>query len=247
MRHSRSVNVPQQRLSKGVDLEGLLVTRLSQGDDRCSAKMAPMDAPVKLTYSDFLLFLDDGKRHELIDGDHYVTPSPNLRHQTISGRLHYAITAYLEVNPIGLVWAAPLDVVLSHHDVVEPNLIYVSNGRAPVLTKQNIKGAPDLAVEILSPGTRKTDEVIKRRAYERRSRRILGGRSGTGSGQDLSDARREVHARGGALGGTSRHPHDPTAPRPANRSDRALSAGLKSLRRNRSCCSADLQVPTWQA
>ena len=41
---------------------------------------------VKLTYDDFLLFPDDGKRHELIDGEHYVTPSPNVKHQ--SSRRH---------------------------------------------------------------------------------------------------------------------------------------------------------------
>jgi len=57
--------------------------------------------------------------------------------------------------------------VLSKHDVVEPDLLYVSNERRSILTEQNIQGAPDLAVEILSPGTRKTDEVTKRRAYER--------------------------------------------------------------------------------
>lgn len=50
--------------------------------------MDPAGHNVKLTYDDFLLFPDDGKRHELIDGEHYVTPSPNIRHQGISGRLH---------------------------------------------------------------------------------------------------------------------------------------------------------------
>jgi len=133
-------------------------------ESRVTSKSAPS---VKLTYADFVLFPDDGKRHELIDGEHYVTPSPNLRHQTISGRLHLWIGKYLEERPVGRVWSAPLDVVLSQHDVVEPDLIYVSNARGSILTKQNIQGAPDLAVEILSPGTRKTDEITKRHAYER--------------------------------------------------------------------------------
>jgi Uma2 family endonuclease len=123
--------------------------------------------PEKLTYADFLLFPDDGKRHELIDGEHYVTPSPNLRHQTISGRLHHLISIYLDDRPIGEVWAAPLDTVLSNFDVVEPDLIYVSRERSSILTTQNIRGAPDLVIEILSPGTLRRDEGIKRRAYER--------------------------------------------------------------------------------
>ena len=56
---------------------------------------------VKLTYDDFVLFPDDGQRHELIDGCHYVTPSPNVRHQVISGRLHAILWAHLDAHPIG--------------------------------------------------------------------------------------------------------------------------------------------------
>ena len=131
---------------------------------RFTSNSAP---PVKLAYEDFLLFPDDGKRHELIDGEHYVSPSPNVRHQTLSGRLHRLIGNYLDVEPIGDVWSAPLDVVLSKYDVVEPDLIYVSKRRQSILTTQNVKGAPDLAIEILSRGTRRRDTVIKHRAYER--------------------------------------------------------------------------------
>jgi len=68
---------------------------------------------VKLTYEDFVLFPDDGKRHELIDGEHYVTASPNLRHQKILGRLYLLIASWLETNPIGEVFLSPLDVVFA--------------------------------------------------------------------------------------------------------------------------------------
>ena len=123
---------------------------------------------MKLTYDDFLLFPDDGKRHELIDGEHYVTPSPNMRHQRISGSLHLLIGNWLEEHRVGKVFYAPLDVVMSTFDVVEPDLLYMSNERAAeVLTAQHVRGAPDLVVEIGSPGTRKRDETIKRRLYER--------------------------------------------------------------------------------
>src|SRR5262245_10094978 len=97
----------------------------------------------KLTYDDFLLFPDDGKRHELIDGAHYVTPSPNMRHQRILGTLYLAIGNYLEVNPIGEVFFAPLDVVISHFDVVEPDLLYLSRERAAqVAVPEHIRGVP---------------------------------------------------------------------------------------------------------
>jgi Uma2 family endonuclease len=123
---------------------------------------------VKLTYDDFLLFPDDGKRHELIDGEHYVTPSPNLKHQRISGRLFWALESHLRMHPVGEVFYAPLDIVLSAHDVVEPDLFYISHQRAAeVLTPLHARGAPELVIEIASKGTRKRDETIKRRLYER--------------------------------------------------------------------------------
>ena len=95
--------------------------------------------PVKLTYADFVRFPDDGRRHELIDGDRYVTPSPTVRHQTISGRLHQAVGNFLEQHPLGQIWAAPLDVVLSDGNIVEPDLVYVSRERAAVLVISRAK------------------------------------------------------------------------------------------------------------
>ena len=123
---------------------------------------------VKLTYDDFVLFPDDGKRHELIDGEHYVTPSPNRKHQKVLGNLHLLIGNWLEQHPIGQVYFAPFDVIFSMFDVVEPDLLYMSNERAArVLTDANVKGAPELVVEIGSEGTRGRDETLKRRLYER--------------------------------------------------------------------------------
>jgi len=123
---------------------------------------------VKLTYDDFVLFPDDGMRHELIDGEHYVTPSPNRKHQKVSGNLHLLIASWLEEHPIGQIYYAPFDVVFSKFDVVEPDLLYMSNERATeVLTQANVQGAPEIVIEIGSPGTRKRDETIKRRLYER--------------------------------------------------------------------------------
>jgi len=124
---------------------------------------------VKLTYDDFLLFPEDGKRHELIDGEHYVTPSPNLRHQRVSGRLYLVIGNWLEAHPVGRLYYAPLDVLFSNYDVVEPDLLYVSNERAAsaLANGKHVTGAPDLVIEIGSPSTRRRDETIKRRLYER--------------------------------------------------------------------------------
>lgn len=123
---------------------------------------------VKLTYADFVHFPDDGRRHELIDGDHYVTPAPNATHQIILGNLHLLIGNWLEAYPIGRVFLSPFDVVASNFDVVEPDLLYLSHARAnAVLTPKHIRGVPELVVEIASKSTRRRDETIKRQLYER--------------------------------------------------------------------------------
>lgn len=126
------------------------------------------DPGLKLTYDDFVLFPDDGRRHELIDGEHYATPSPSLRHQRVSKRLFLRISAWLDRHPLGEIFYAPLDVIFSNFDVVEPDLLYVSRERAQtLLAGQHVTGAPDLVVEIGSPTTRQRDETIKRRLYEK--------------------------------------------------------------------------------
>ena len=130
--------------------------------------MRPASSRVKLTYDDFLLFPDDGQRHELIDGEHHVTPSPNIRHQLILGNLFFLIRSWLEHSKTGAVFMAPLDVVFTRFDIVEPDVLYVSNARAKaVLTAANVQGVPELVIEIGSPSTRKRDETIKKQLYER--------------------------------------------------------------------------------
>jgi Uma2 family endonuclease len=127
----------------------------------------PRDASTKLTYEDFLNFPDDGRRHELIDGEHYVSPSPNTRHQRLVARLFDAIYGHLKVSPDGEVFLAPFDVVISNFDVVEPDLVFVAADQSDILTDKHVRGTPALVIEILSPGTRKTDELTKRRLYDR--------------------------------------------------------------------------------
>jgi Uma2 family endonuclease len=128
----------------------------------------PNPRGVKLTYDDFVLFPDDGLRHELIDGEHYVTPSPNTKHQRVSYNLTLQLGKWLEQHPVGRLFFAPLDVVFSQSDVVEPDLLYMSSARAAEIeTTANIRGVPELVVEIGSPSTRRRDETVKRSLYER--------------------------------------------------------------------------------
>ena len=121
---------------------------------------------LKWTYEDFLLFSDDGKRHELIDGEHIMSPSPFTKHQRISRNLSTAFDNFLRKHKLGEIFTAPMDVVLSDIDVVEPDLLFIASEQASIITKKHIMGVPDLVVEIVSAGSRKTDEIIKRRLYE---------------------------------------------------------------------------------
>jgi len=121
----------------------------------------------KLTYADYLQFPDDGLRHEIIEGEHYVTGSPITKHQRILLMLSYLLQSHLEGHPGGQILFAPFDVLLSEFNVFVPDLIYLSKARAPQLTAKNLQGAPDLVVEILSASTRARDVRLKRDVYDR--------------------------------------------------------------------------------
>jgi len=121
----------------------------------------------KLTYEDVVKFPDDGLRHEIIDGEHSVTAAPFTRHQRIVANLHLALAHHVKDNGAGEVFIAPLDIVFTDTDVVEPDLIFVSKERSHVVTERHLRGDPDLVIEVLSEATRKRDETIKRKLYER--------------------------------------------------------------------------------
>jgi Uma2 family endonuclease len=120
-----------------------------------------------LTYQDFIALPDDGGRHEIIDGEHYVQSSPFTRHQLLSIRLVIGLYGYVSARALGHVFHARFDVVLSEHDIVEPDLIYVSAARGHIVTEKNIQGAPDLLVEILGESGHEYDTRLKYQTYER--------------------------------------------------------------------------------
>ncbi len=130
----------------------------------------PMPAVQKLTVNElWALFPDETHvRHELIDGVHFVTPTPITRHQVLVSRLSFEIELYLRAHPgLGQLFGVPLDVVLSAHDVVEPDLILITADQLEILTPKNVQGAPALVVEVLSPSTRRRDIGIKRQLFDR--------------------------------------------------------------------------------
>ncbi len=120
-----------------------------------------------LTIADLDSLPDDGNRYELIDGDLYVSRTPHINHQFAISNLLYAIKDYLNRNPIGKVIPEP-GVIFSDYDAVIPDVAYVSNERfGKIVAGGKFTAAPDLVIEILSPGSEneRRDRNVKRRLY----------------------------------------------------------------------------------
>ena len=118
-----------------------------------------------LTYEDYAAIPPDGRRHEIINGKHVVSPAPRTRHQRLVLTLALALRQHLDAHGGGEVFVAPFDVLLDPHTVVQPDVCFVSEGRSQIVDEANCKGAPDLVVEVLSDGTRRQDLRDKRALY----------------------------------------------------------------------------------
>ncbi|MGH9398817.1 MAG: Uma2 family endonuclease [Thermoanaerobaculia bacterium] len=119
----------------------------------------------KFTYEDLRAMPLDGKRYELLEGEIYMAPSPNVKHQNVLLNLASALRAFVRERGLGAVFVAPLDVVLSDQNVVQPDIFFVRRDGFQAITPLFVNGAPDLAVEILSPSNADFDRTTKRRAY----------------------------------------------------------------------------------
>lgn len=120
---------------------------------------------IKLTYADYSKTPED-ERWELIDGELIMAAAPNTEHQTIQSETGGPVWSFVKEGDLGWVFYSPIDVVLSDYVVVQPDLVFVSKARAAIITRANIRGAPDLVVEILSPSTARRDWRDKFDAYE---------------------------------------------------------------------------------
>jgi Uma2 family endonuclease len=120
----------------------------------------------RMTYQDLLRLPDDLLRHELIDGEHFMSPAPAVKHQRIVVNLTRILSTFVRAHGLGEVLVGPVDVLFSEHDVVEPDVLYVAASHEDRLRERYIAGAPDLVIEVLSPSTRGYDRIKKRRLYE---------------------------------------------------------------------------------
>ena len=124
------------------------------------------ESAVKQTYKDYCATPDD-ERYELLDGKLTMVPAPNMKHQRLVLRLAEKLNAFSEAHRLGEVYVAPCDVFLSDTDVVQPDVLFISRAREHTVTDDDVRGAPDLVIEILSPSTAKKDQGPKRDLYGR--------------------------------------------------------------------------------
>jgi Uma2 family endonuclease len=122
-----------------------------------------------MIYDELLTYPNDGQRREIHDGELIVAPSPHWRHQLVINRYMFDLELHVRTEETGgVVLTAPLDVRLAAHNVYQPDVVYVSPARLHILREtMPVEGAPDLAVEVLSPSTRDYDRREKARVYAR--------------------------------------------------------------------------------
>ena len=128
--------------------------------------MVTQETRTKLTYDDYAKTPED-ERWELLDGELIMAAAPNMKHQSIQFKVGLQVGTFVEDGDLGWVFNPPTDVMLSENDVVQPDLIFVSNEREHIITDANIQGAPDLVVEILSPSSASRDWRDKLDLYAR--------------------------------------------------------------------------------
>ena len=119
------------------------------------------------TTTDYFDTPEGGPRYQLIDGELLLMPPPDSFHQDIVRNIAFILGLYLKTHPRGKLYFAPIGVLLTDINAFEPDLIYISKERKSLIGKRGIEGAPDLVVEVLSPGTARYDRGIKRAIYAR--------------------------------------------------------------------------------
>jgi Uma2 family endonuclease len=132
----------------------------------------PVPASLRFTYEDYLR-LPEVRQYEILDGELYMVPAPVPYHQRVSRRLLVPLTLFVEDHQLGVVLDAPIDVVLSATDIVQPDILFVGRERLDIIGETHLTAAPDLVVEILSPATALRDRTTKAKLYARHGVREL--------------------------------------------------------------------------
>lgn len=117
------------------------------------------------TYKDYVAVPEDGYCYEVVNGVLYMAPSPSAEHQGAVLRIAHYLLTYIEFAGLGKVFMAPFDVELDYQNIVQPDVLVILHEHLDRVTKSRIIGAPDLVVEVASPGTVRHDLTEKQDAY----------------------------------------------------------------------------------
>ena len=130
-------------------------------------KVATTRPTLPMTYHEYALLPQDRNRYEVIEGELYMTPSPSLAHQNVVTELGSMLLQHVSTHRLGKVYVAPLDVVLTETNVLQPDILFLRAGRVPPRDAKNVTVAPDLVVEVVSPASVEQDREIKMQVYAR--------------------------------------------------------------------------------
>jgi Uma2 family endonuclease len=120
-----------------------------------------------LTYDDYALLPQDRNRYEILEGELYMTPSPTPLHQYALIQLAWILMSHVNPGKLGQIFVAPLDVLLSEFNVLQPDILLLHRSKIPAPRAKNLQVVPDLVVEILSPTSIEQDRIHKKRIYAR--------------------------------------------------------------------------------
>lgn len=133
--------------------------------------MSVINPDIRFVYEDYKALPESmAKRYELLDGEILMVPAPTTTHQFLSRNITYLLHGFVRQHALGTVLSAPIDVVLGEGDareIVQPDVLYISTARASIILVAEIYGAPDLVIEVLSPGTETRDRTYKKHLYGR--------------------------------------------------------------------------------
>ncbi|MFC5468039.1 Uma2 family endonuclease [Cohnella suwonensis] len=138
------------------------MSKKKKDEERIKEQLAGYET---VTYDMYAAMPDDGKRYEIFDGKLEMMSGPNTIHQSVSGEMQFVLKQ--TCNSDYMIFVAPLDVIFSKKDVVQPDVMLVHVSRMDIVKKRGIEGAPDLLAEIISPGSRKKDKIKKLQLYAR--------------------------------------------------------------------------------
>jgi Uma2 family endonuclease len=156
----------QERIDEAFLTKGdVIMTTFKRSDEPIRADHVAGPPQGQWTYKHYAEIPDDGQRYEILDGVLYMSPAPSGPHQRTDLRIGYYLLTYIEFVGLGIVLTAPFDVELSFSNVVQPDVIVLLKENSHRYISSRIVGAPDLVIEVTSPGTSRYDRKQKSRAY----------------------------------------------------------------------------------